>query len=290
VKAVLEGLSSPGAAPVQAGVVPSDMLSRSQLFAGLFVIGFANGITSPIVARVLGEGLAPTLASTFGISAIVWIASIVATTLVLREPCSPVARTDWIVAATTLGLLLIPAPLLSWLVLTGLAIYVGRTSSSRSSLQRGAWIFLAITIPMFWSQRLFSVLSEFILAMDAGLVGWMTGLKHVGNTVQLADGRGHLFIGMPCSSLANVSLAILCWAVCVQASERQWLPRDLWWCAGACLAVVAVNVGRISLIGLYPEQYELLHGTIGSTVANWVMLALIIGLCLGMRRDLVKNW
>ena len=61
---------------------------------------------------------------------------------------------------------------------------------------------------------------------------------------------------------------------------------QLGWCLLACASVLAVNVIRISLIGLHPNYYDMLHGPLGSTAANWLSLGLIGLICyLGVRRD-----
>jgi len=51
--------------------------------------------------------------------------------------------------------------------------------------------------------------------------------------------------------------------------------------------VLAVNVVRISLVGLHPEFYDIIHGPPGETVANWLSIGLIAVICyFGVRRDL----
>jgi exosortase/archaeosortase family protein len=140
---------------------------------------------------------------------------------------------------------------------------------------------------MFWGHLLFAMLSDLILQGDAMLVGWLLGTHRLGNAVQLANGSGYLWIAPPCSSLANISLAVLCWVMFTKVVNRPGSVRDIGWVVTACTAVVAINVTRISLIGLYPHQYELLHGPIGMAVANWIILGATVGICLlGVRRDL----
>jgi hypothetical protein len=66
---------------------------------------------------------------------------------------------------------------------------------------------------MFWSRLLFAMLSDFISQADAILVSLIVGTERIGNTIGFADNSGYLFILLACSSLADVSLAVLGWAL-----------------------------------------------------------------------------
>jgi exosortase/archaeosortase family protein len=90
-----------------------------------------------------------------------------------------------------------------------------------------------------------------------------------------------------CSSMANVSLAFLAWVTITKWLPHRWSPQDLWWCFLAAASVVAVNVGRIGLMGLSQEHYRTVHSQLGDTVTNLLLLGLTVGICLlGARRDL----
>ena len=262
-------------------------VSRNELFAGLVLVGFVNGISARAVHSVVENGIAAALLSTFEISVIVWSACAVGISFVLRGPAQPAARFDFILAGVALSAFLVPVAPLSWLALSGLAVHILRTSPRSSFLHRGGWILLAVTVPMFWSRLLFSLASGPILEGDATLVGWLVGTPRIGNAVQFADGSGFVWIAPGCSSLANISLAILCWVTCAKVFDRVGSWRDAGWCLLACAAVASINVTRISLIGLYPEHYELIHGPVGATITSWAILGATVGICLfGVRRGL----
>jgi hypothetical protein len=262
-------------------------VSRNELFAGLAMVGFANGISEIVISSVSDNGIASALLSTFDISVIVWSACAISVAFLLREPTQPVERSDWIVAGCVLAALLVPVGQLSWLALAGLAVYILRKPPRSSYLHRGAWILLAMTVPMFWGRHLLNMLSDPILQADATLIGWLVGTHRLGNAVQFADGSGYLWIAPRCSSLANISLAVLCWVTVTKVWDHPGSLRDVGRVVLACTAVVAINVTRISLIGLYPDQYELIHGPIGATAASWAILGVTLGVCLlGVRHDL----
>jgi hypothetical protein len=59
-------------------------VSRNELFAGLAMVGFANGISERASNAVADTGIAAALVSTFEISAIVWVAWVLSLVFLLR--------------------------------------------------------------------------------------------------------------------------------------------------------------------------------------------------------------
>jgi hypothetical protein len=58
----------------------------------------------------------------------------------------------------------------------------------------------------------------------------------------------------------------------------------------ACVSVIAVNVTRISLMGLSGSHYDAIHDTWGDTVANVIICGLMVGISLvGVRRELFSR-
>jgi hypothetical protein len=266
-------------------------LSRTELFASLCILGFANGIVDRVHGAVMADGAAAALMITFNISAIVWIAFFVCPLLLLRAPRKPLDRADLIVAAGALATFMLPLGPLNWIALSGLALYILRDSFALRGRQplspahRGAWILLATTGVMFWGRLLLSSASGPVLEADALLIGWIAGTEQVGNTVRFADGEGYIWIEPGCSSLTNVSLAILCWVLFTQSRGLRWSFGNTAWCLLACLCVVAINITRISLMVLHREHFELIHGVTGTTIASWLSVAAMLGICaFGTRR------
>lgn len=254
--------------------------SRNELFVGLVAVGFANGISERVGKTVTEAGITAALASTFDISVIVWVAWGLCIVFLLRSPVQPVSRSDGIVTVFTLMAVVVPVAPLSWLALTGLALHILWTSPRASLSHRAAWILLAVTVPMFWTRLLFAALSDTILQADAVLVARLMGTYRVGNAIQFVDGSGYLWIAPACSSLANMSLAVLCWVTATKVVHHRGSMRDIGWIALSLLAVVAINVSRISLIGFYPAYFDLIHGPVGATVASWLILGTTVTICL----------
>jgi exosortase/archaeosortase family protein len=268
----------------------SESIGRNELFAGLCVIGFANGVVTRIIEGFGSRNWLEFLFNTFDISIVLWAALIAGVALLSRAPKVPANRFDILAAGLASAAFLVPVAPLSWIALTGLAFYLVLTSPAQSPVRRAGWILAAMTIPMFWSRIVFALFSETILEFDATLVGWIVGTERTGNAIEFIDGSGYLWIAPSCSSLANVSVAILCSVLFAQWYQSERSSRQMTWAMLACLAVIAINVIRLSLLGMYSQYFDILHGPVGTTVANWLTLAAIIGICaLGIRHDLAAQ-
>ena len=265
----------------------SGLMSREEFFAALFIVGGLNGLGSQVVHYVRILGWTDALLSTFGISAIVWVACFGGVRLILCERTGKIQPLDLILGFALLLLITLPIGALSWLAITILSLYVLLFTDPSSSQKRGVLILLATTVPMLWSRLLFRFFANFILEIDASLVGLLLGTEHTGNIVPFADQSGSLVISPYCSSLANVSLAFLTWV-----SISQWLShrsslKDLYWCFLAAISVIAINVTRISLIGLSEMHYQTIHNHWGGAIVNLLILGVTVGLCLlGVKREL----
>ncbi len=203
-------------------------LPRGEFFAGLLALGCASGLASRIIQSVNRLGWVDALFNTFEISAIVLISCAAGVSLVLRDRTIGVRSAEFAMGAGFVLLVILPIGPLSWLAVT--------------SSRRGAFILLAATVPMLWSRLLFQFFANLILQIDASLVGWILGTHRTGAIVGFADGSGVLVILPACSSLANVSLAFLCWVTVSQLVSHKKSAYDLLWCLLACISVIAVNV------------------------------------------------
>lgn len=261
-------------------------VSRSFLYGGLIAVGFANAISGKISAALASGELVAALLNTFDVSVFVWLA--LAAGLLLVARAAPVAADglDWGLATLAGVAILVPVPDLSWLAVTGLALVLLLRSMPGSTLRRGAIILLAVTVPSFWARIVMSVFSDAILSTDATLVAWAVGTQREGNLVPFADGSGAMWIAPACSSFTNLSLAILAFVGALNLTSGRLSPAKLGLGALACGLVVLINVTRISLIGYFPADFELLHGPVGSSVAGWLAtLAIIAVSWFAVRRD-----
>jgi hypothetical protein len=124
------------------------LISRNELFAGLFILGCVNGLGSRVIDSVRSSGWADALLSTFGISAIVLIACFGGIRLVLQDQNGKISLIDLALALALLFLIALPIGQLSWLAVTILGLYVLLFADPPPSQRRGVFILLATTVPM----------------------------------------------------------------------------------------------------------------------------------------------
>src|ERR1700722_11009608 len=263
-------------------------LRRGEYFGGLYILGCANGFASRVVHSVEEIGWSDALYGTFGVSVIVLASCVAGISLILRDQSRGVRPLEIAVGAGFIILVILPIGALSWIAVTEFSFFILLSKYSPTS-RRGAIILLATTVPMLWSRMLFQFFANIILSADASLVSWLLGTYRTGNLVEFADKSGQLVIFPPCSSLANVSLAFLCWVTLSQLVSHRKSVSDLLCCFLACAAVIAVNVIRMTILGLSEWHYATFHSEWGAAIANVIILALIVGIsALGVRRELVK--
>jgi hypothetical protein len=271
-------------------------MTRNEFFAGLYILGCANGLSGRIIQSAQFDGWIGAILG-IDINVIVLFATFAGvsallgeTPVLLGEKKDEIRAADLAVAVIFLGLVSLPIFPLSWVAVTGLSFYILVFPNGGSGRRRGALILLALTVPMLWSRLLFQFFAKPILDIDATLVAWLLGTDRIGNLVHFADGSGYMVVLAPCSSLANMSLAFLCWVSVTQWARHKWAPMDLLWSSLACASVIAVNVTRISLMGVSRSHYEAIHGQWGDLVTNSVMLALMVGFSVvGARRELFSR-
>ena len=212
------------------------------------------------------------LFNSFDVSVVIWAAGIVALSLLSRSEKQPARGIDFAIAGVASAAFLVPIPSMSWLAFTGIAVYLAFSPISPPRMRRAAAVLGAITIPMLWARILLATVSDYILAADAKLVSWIVGTESSGNTIPFADGTGVLFLEPACSSLTNLSLVLLCGVVLVKAYDCAWSKRIAATILMACCAAIAINVIRISFIGVWPRYYDLIHGNVGATLSGWAII------------------
>jgi len=265
-------------------------MSRDEFFAGLYILGCANGIGLRAIKTVNEFGWIDAFLLTFQVSGIVWIACIAGISLILLDKSDEIRVADLIFGAAYLAMIAIPINPAIWVAITALSLYILLLTNPQSARRRGAIILFATAVPMFWSPYLFKFFANFILNLDASMVGWLLNSSRNGNMIRFADNSGYLVIFPGCSSLANVSHAFLAWVTMSQFFRHRWSNQDMVWLLLACAAVVVVNVTRMSIMGISPSYYALLHNPFGEMVVNLIILGVTVGFCMiGVRREIFSR-
>ena len=275
-------------APNERGLVAliRNSLSRDEFFAGLFILGCANGLMGRMLYAFNLEGWAGFVTGV-DINLIVLFAFYAGVSAVLSEGKHKLRLSDLIVGCACLVLICLPVYPLSWVAVTVLSLYILLFANGAPDRKRGAVILLTLTMPMLWSRLVFQFFANFILEFDAWFAAALLGTSRVGNTLSFGDGSGILVITPACSSFANVSIALLCWVSVTQWAKHRWAPSDLVWCFLACASVIGVNVTRIAVTGMSQANYAMFHNEWSEMVLSTVMVILITGFSLfGARREL----
>lgn len=268
-----------------------DGLSRGGLFGWLLLAAAANGLAVPVIAAVHERGWAAAIGDAFDVSAVVWIAA-AAGLLLYRGQLDPAApsRRDFAVAGLLLPLLLAPLGQAAWLAATLACLYLLAQGMPAGPRRRGVVILLATTVPMLWSPTVFQLFSAPLLRADAWLVSQLVGTPRLGNMVGFVHGGGYLVVFPACSSLANMSIAMLCWVAVGQLVGHAWTRHDIGWALLICAVMVAANVGRMSVMALSAGHYLAMHGPGGDAFVNVATTAAVVVLSLaGVRHDLVAS-
>ena len=88
-------------------------------------------------------------------------------------------------------------------------------------------------------------------------------------------------IAKGCSSVHNISLAIVLWCTAVALFDLRIDARLIAFGVAMIVLMFGLNILRLSLIGLFPEHFEFLHSGDGAVVFGWVGLigmAILAGL------------
>jgi hypothetical protein len=279
-------------------------MPRNEFFAGLYILGCANGLLGRSIYTFNLEGWRGAVVG-FEANIIVLAACFAGVYLIASSSRDRIRTLDLVVTLVFLGLVTVPIYAASWVAVTGLSLYIllfasndserGRGAldilffaSAGSERRRGALILLALAVPMLWSRLLFQFLARPLLQLDAMMTAWWLGTERIGNLVRFIDNSGYMVISPYCASFGNITYAFLCWVVISQWVNHRWRSIDLLWLFLACASVVATNIARIALIGQSEENYRLFHGPGAfETILGMIFLCFIIGFSvIGARREL----
>ena len=255
------------------------------MFAGLYIVGCANGLFGRVLLSLKTDGLAG-LASV-DISIIVLSACVAGCYMLLQNEREELRRRDVVVGVVFTALAVLPIFALSWVAVTGLSLYILTLGKGGSFRRRGALIMLALAASMLWTKLVFNFLMRPILAIDSILTAVLLGTARDGNLVGFADGSGTMLVLPACSSFTNVSLAFLCMVTVTQWAGHRWGKVDILWLATACISIVALNVLRLVLTGQSYSYYEVLHSATGALVFGLIILFFTVGIAfISARREL----
>src|SRR3954452_10712483 len=199
----------------------SEAIPRDDFFAILYIAGLPNRLLGTLIQSFQFSDWEGALAGA-DINVIILLACFAGISLVFEKTPEHVQPLDLVVALVVLILVALPIFPLSWVGVTVLSLYILLFANNNRERMRGALILLAITAPMLWSRFLLQIFAKPILDVDASLVSLLLGTPRTGNMVGFLDGSGYMIVLPACSSLANMSLALLCWVTITQWFGHRW--------------------------------------------------------------------
>lgn len=250
------------------GLVGSWVDSRAWLFAIIGCVATVNGFAGKIAVAIHSQSLAVTVFDLGGVSAITWFAIgslfTIASEGTARSGMKP---HDKAVASLTLALSFLPLNFAAAIGLLLCGAYLAATSAKGSSDQRIAILMIALTGPLIWGRFLLALMGPFLLGLDARLAGILAGAPVQGNVVGLRGG-GSLYVALGCSSVHNMSLAVLLFVTLTQTLRLRYTPLLVLTGVGAALAMAIVNVLRLATMARFPQYFDLLHTGWGGTLCG----------------------
>jgi exosortase/archaeosortase family protein len=255
-------------------------IGRAGIFASVGVLAALNAQADQILQSLSWNTLAHSIMELGGVSAIIWFAIFATLKVGLEDNDGNLSRRDAAVAVAVVALSFIPLSFAAkgGLVLAGFYLFL--TSVKNSTSRRVSLVLLALTGPLVWGRALLAIFATPILALDARIVSSAIGSSVQGNLITLAGHHGKVLIGEPCSSVHNISIAIVLWTTAAVLfrlrPDRQFVGIGI-----AMVALMfALNIARLAAIGLYPQHYEYLHYGEGAALFGWAGLigaSLLVG-------------
>jgi len=246
--------------------------SRGEIFAAAGILAALNAQADQIIGALTYLPLMDAILGFAGISVLIWAAMAAAWKIGSEDQTPLSGKRDLAILATIVALSFVPvsyAPKLGLLLCAGYMVATPRRSDAQ---RRAGLVMLALTGPLIWGRLLLHLFQAPILALDAHIVGAAIGSHVDGNVVQFAGGGDQFLVAGACSSVHNISLAILLWTTAAMLFRIR-IGREyiLIGCAMAAL-MFALNVLRLSAIGLFPGQFEFWHTGGGAAIFAWAGL------------------
>jgi exosortase/archaeosortase family protein len=259
-------------------------LSRRELLLWLACILLANHIffVEPVQSAPQIIEALPQLATK---SIFFYLAWFVVFQLLAGTPSErPASRLDLAIGFAVCLVNFMPGKMSAGIPVTILAAYLLASSGGDERIKAAAAVLLGLALNGLWGPKVLELFAYYLVRVDAALVGVALMLTHSDivwndNIVGVANGH-RIIVYASCSSLHNISLGLLCWVSLKSLVRSYWLRSDVWIGLLVCVVVVALNVGRLYLTALSPEQYAYWHEGSGQEVFVWVTTLVVLSISL----------
>jgi len=251
------------------------MIGRYQLYGLMLGLGVLNALIRPVMSAVKEQGLI-SIVNGFNISFVIWFTVIWAIQVLVSAPYNPYRPRDRnITILASIGLL-VPMATFSWLITGCIALYFRRITKSEPLVRAALAViaFAAFRDPL--ASLVLKLMTTPLLNGDAALVAafmslWVETVERTGNFIT-GDNGHQLFILTGCTSYTNLSIALLGWFTITQATlgkigRKQWLAGTI-----VGIAMVVINIVRLSIMGVGPEAYYFMHDGYGTVITDILMV------------------
>lgn len=246
------------------------------------VVATVNGVATTLLDAVAQQGVWEAIFTLAGVSAGIWFALFAILSIARDDRIAEPGRPgDLAVVAAMLGASLVPIVLAGSVAVFAGGLWFALTGPSGSRVRRIGIILLALSSTLLWGRLMLMLLGDTLLSLDGQFVAMLAGTSAEGNLVRFADARGTFVVGAPCSSLHNMTFAILLWASVTQLLDLRVSARVVAVGIAAMAGNLLVNGVRLALIALYPQHYETLHNGDGALLFGWAAL-IVAGVVVGV--------
>jgi hypothetical protein len=236
------------------------------------VLAALNAQADQIVLSLTYQPLHEVVMGLAGVSAVIWTAMAAAWRIGSESTERVHTSRDIMILIAVLALSFLPLSFASQGGLLLCACYLLATATRGSPEWRAALVLLALTGPLIWGRLLLHLFAMPILSLDAYLVGTASGTQIDGNVVRFANGSGQFIIRGPCSSVHNISLALVLWTTAAMMFRIR-VDRAYVLVGIAMVGFMfALNVVRLSAMALFPSQFDYLHFGTGGSMFGWAGL------------------
>lgn len=247
-------------------------LSRGNVFAAAGILAALNAQADQILSAFRIQPAADAIVGLTGVSAIIW-AAMAASWKIGTESRQPACTSrDVAVLIVVVLLCFVPISYSAQLALVLCAAYLLLASEAGGAERRTALVLLALTGPLIWGRLLLHTFELPILALDAHLISTAVGTPVDGNVVSFAGAPGHFIIGTGCSSVHNMSLAIVLWTTAAMLFRvpisRSYIIVGM----GMVALMFGLNILRLSAMAVFPAQFDTIHTGVGAVLFSWATL------------------
>ena len=202
---------------------------------------------------------------------------------------APLDNRDLMVLVPAVAAVLLPVPALSALavLLTGCWLY--RSGGAASRARRCGVVVLALTGVLIWSHVFFAAAGPQLMAADARFVMMLSGTEARGNLLDFASEGPPMLIGYACSSLHNITKAVLFWAAMTQLLRIPIGKGSLLVCLAAIAVNALVNALRLSTIAHNRESFDYWHLGLGGAMFAWAGVIAVLLVVAGGCHALTKS-